>query len=105
MKPLVKMSAISLKYVKWVPPETPKDDEEDEGDFDSSDNQFKLVALVLDDHLQKGKPDLKAFLSENLPDFIKSRKSKIESEKELWDYIKSAHPENHGAILSALKGE
>lgn len=58
---------ISLKFLKWVPSEKKKEDDEDDLDeFDSSDSQFKLIGLILNDHLKhNNKVSLTDFLAES----------------------------------------
>ena len=52
INPLINLKMISLKYIKWIPPsikEEKKEDDDDDIDLDSSDSQFKLIALILNE--------------------------------------------------------
>jgi hypothetical protein len=109
IKPLINQGAMSLKFVKWIAPEVPKQEYDDDLNLDSSDAQFKLVARLIDEYLSNSKvsdKDLNGYLTEtNMKDFIEKRKSKIEEADNLWEFIKSEHPEHHKTILFVLKGE
>lgn len=67
------MNSMNLKFVKWIPPEVKKEAdaeaEDDDIDLDNSDSQFKLMALILDWHLDN--KDFKNFVNDiNLQQFI-----------------------------------
>lgn len=91
---------MAMKYVKWVPPDAPKEEnnDADDIDLDSSDAQFKLAAMVIDDFLNdKEKYKFKSldnFVSETpLKDFIKQRRAKLESADDTWTEIDESLPD------------
>lgn len=93
---------MSLKFIKWVPPDIPKDqkDEDDDIDLDNSDSQFKLLALILDFFFKEPEvfkaKDLKGLVSESpVNEFLKNRRSKIESPDELWADIENEISGDH----------
>ena len=81
---------MQYKFLRWIPPEEKKEDDEDDIDLDSSDGQFKLWALIMNDHLNHPKTDepLDKFLKENFFDeAIKKRRAKLDSADDVWEAI------------------
>lgn len=74
---------MSMKFIKWVPPEAAKENDDDDLDLDYSDTQFKLVALMLEEFLNEpDKYKFKGFdnlLAESpLKEFLEKRRAKID---------------------------
>lgn len=47
ISPLLKAKNMQLKFLKWNPPEETKAEDEEDIDFDTSDPQFKVAAMIL----------------------------------------------------------
>ena len=72
--PLTQLRAMDLKYMKWLSKEEPKKEDDDDMDFDSSDAQYKLIALMMNEYINNKKADLKYFVEEyNLKEFFNKR--------------------------------
>lgn len=91
IKPLVEKKAIQLKYLKWVPPDKSEEQkkaeegEEDIDDFNSSDSQFKLMALVMNDHLVSKRGSLSEFFeASGFKEAVEKRKAKLDDESEVY---------------------
>lgn len=103
---LLDSHAMNIKFIKWLAPDDQKPAEDDEEEFDSSDHQYKLLALLLDDFLSKdGKPEgLSGFIAENnLTEFLKVRNKKLEDADNVWEYVTESCGSNSEAILKVLK--
>lgn len=103
INPLLKAKSMQLKFLKWNPPEEAKGEEEDDDvDFDTSDAQFRVVAMILN-----GTPpstDLQVFAKDNgLIDFVKQRKAKIEDKASLWDQLRDEYKERAEGILKVFE--
>lgn len=109
IQPLLKNKAMQYKFLKWIPPEAKEEKKEDDDidiDLDSSDVQFKLMAIIMNDYLvlNKSSEDLDRFLKENnFEDAIKKRREKLESKDDVWEAIESDFKDNSQIILSFLK--
>lgn len=109
-KPLLTQQAMAMKFIKWVPPEAPKDDDDDL-DLNASDAQFRLAALMLEEYLNDPEKykfkNLDQLVAETpLKEFLEKRRDKIDDADQLWADVntdlKDAHKQ---AIVKLLKGE
>lgn len=104
--PLMNTGSMNLKFVKWEKAQAPEGEDDDE-DFDSSDAQFKLAALILNNEMVNKKLDsitqIKDFMADKqMTDLVKNRKDKIESMDELTSELKEQLGGNAEIILKAL---
>jgi len=105
ISPLVKNKTINLRFLKWVPAVEDKKDDDDL-DLDSADSQFKLIALILQDHLENGngEPKLATFIEEsNFDKAMTARRSKIEA-SDFWESLGEEYDAKHlEEIVKAMK--
>lgn len=102
ISPLLKAKNMQLKFLKWNPPEETKAEDEEDIDFDTSDPQFKVAAMILNS--TPANTDLVQFAKDNgLDNFVKQRKAKIDDKEQLWDTIKEMFPERAEAILNVFE--
>jgi hypothetical protein len=97
---------MQYKFIKWIPPEEKKEDDEDDFDLDNSDGQFKLLGLIINEHISDNKndPQLEKFMKENnFEEAVTKRRAKLDSADEVWETIQSEAGENADLILSVLK--
>lgn len=97
---------MQYKFIKWIPPEEKKEDDEDDIDLDNSDGQFKLLGLIMNEHIENNKndPELDKFMKDNnFEEAIKKRRAKLESADEVWDTIQSEAGGNADSIIALLK--
>ena len=100
IKPLCENKCLNIKFIDWVPrPEDKKaEDEDDNIDFDNSDAQFKLMALILSDK-QISNKDIEA----SFKTAAKVRKQKLEDADSTWQEIKEDLGADAEAVIKMLR--
>ena len=89
IKPLTDIKCLNMKFVDWVPPpprpDERKEEDDEDPDFDSSDSQFKLMALILNDPKLANRE-----LEQSFKTAAGKRRDKIDDAEGLWADIRES---------------